>query len=175
MTQPPHLDDEIYINWWHANHAWHHGDISAAHHLYKNLRANHSIELFYEVQLKNPTRFVHPIGTVLGRAEYARHLVVYQGVSVGSTVDNERPKFTGPCVLFPHSGVIGPVTVGSNVWITAGCIVEARCGDGFTIPDNSVVTRSATSVIGVEYHETTRSVIDTFFTPRRRTTDSGTP
>ena len=177
----PNLDDSIYSDWWHANHAWHTGDEAMAHHIYKNLRANHSVEIFYQIQLKKPTKFVHPLGSVLGRAEYARHLVVYQGVSVGSTVDDERPVFTGPCVLFPHSGVIGPVTVGKNVWITAGTIVEARPGKPFSLPDNCVVYkdweghRRGMLCGGWQQHPTTRSVIDTFFTPRRRTSDSGTP
>lgn len=165
MGDPPgaaalnNLDAEIYNDWWHANHAWHSGDTAAAHHLYKNLRANHSIELFYEIQLMRPTRFIHPLGTVLGRAKYAAHLVVYQGVSVGSTVDHEQPTFTGPCVLFPHSGVIGPVTVGKNVWITAGVIVDARPGNKVVIPDNTVVSQAG-------IRSTKRSVIERFFPER---------
>ena len=169
----PSLDDSIYSDWWHANHAWHNGDVAMAHHIYKNLRANHSIEIFYEIQLKPPVKFCHPLGTVLGRAEYAPNLVVYQGVSVGSTVDHERPTFTGPCVLFPHSAVIGPVTVGKNVWITAGIIVQALPGDTLAIPDNHVVFRDDSGRMSMK--PTARSVIDTFFTPRRRVTDSGTP
>lgn len=155
------LDDEILDRWWHANRAWHQGDIAAAEHLYRGLRRDHSIELFYEIQLKLPTKFVHPIGSVLGRATYAAHLVVYQGVSVGSTVDNERPTFTGPCVLFPHSGVIGPVTVGKNVWITAGTIVQALPGKPTHIPDNMLVYHRSDRTHGFRY--TDRSVIETFF------------
>lgn len=154
------LDDEIYTNWWHANHAYHAGDIPAAEHLYRGLRRDHGVELFYEIQLMKPTRFIHPLGTVLGRATYARNLVVYQGVSVGSTVDHERPVFTGPCVLFPHSGVIGPVTVGKNVWITAGCIVEARPWRPLTVPDNVIVCEERGML---QFRDTSRSVIETFF------------
>lgn len=163
MTLVPNLDASIYDSWWHANHAYHQGDIKAAHHLYKNLRAEHSIELFYEIQLRSPTRFIHPLGTVLGRATYAPHLVIYQGVSVGSTVDRERPVFTGPCVLFPHSGVIGPVTVGANVWITTGTIVEVRPGKELHIPANVIVSRKADARGNCCWSYTTRSVIDTFF------------
>lgn len=180
------LDDEILDRWWHANRAWHAGDIAAAEHLYRGLRRDHSIELFYEIQLRLPTRFVHPIGAVLGRATYAPHLVVYQGVSVGSTVDNERPVFTGPVALFPHSGVIGPVTVGKNVWISAGTIVQALPVEWLMIPDNVVVyqtlgrTGSANSDINaipamsVAWKPTQRSVIETFFT-ERHTTDKPSP
>lgn len=166
------LDDQIYEDWLHANHAWHMGDISAAEHIYKRLRSENCIELFYEVQLVPPVKFCHPLGTVLGRATYAPHLVCYQGVSVGSTVDHERPTFLGPCVLFPHSGVIGPVTVGKNVWITAGTIVEARSGGGRVhLPDNSVVFRSGPSFSNPTdrwgHKQTTRSVLDTYFSAPR--------
>ena len=169
MPHVESLDDEIFNDWWHANHAWHHGHIAEAEHIYRNLRASHGVELFYEVQLQMPVKFVHPLGTVLGRATYAPHLVVYQGVSVGSTVDNERPTFTGPCVLFPHSGVIGPVTVGKNVWITAGTIVEARPGKPWAIPDNSIVSRGVDGACN--YNPTARNVVDHYFTPKRRTSD----
>lgn len=159
------LDADIFNDWWHAHRAWHYGDTLAAEHLYRGLRANHSVELYYEIELRIPTKFVHPIGSVLGRAEYAPHLVVYQGVSVGSTVDNERPKFTGPCVLFPHSGVIGPVTVGKNVWITAGTIVEARPGKPVVIPDDVVVFRKDDGAArgNCAWSGTRRSVLETYF------------
>lgn len=131
---------------------------------YRRIRAEHGCELFYEVDLPSEMKLVHPLGSVLGRAAYASHLVVYQGVSVGSTVDHERPVFTGPCVLFPHSGVIGPVTVGKNVWITAGNIVEALPGKPFTIPDNCLVV---TTGDGRLYLETERSVVSTFFSDQQ--------
>lgn len=169
------LDERAWENYWASHCAWRSGDLEAAFHLYKNLRAEHSLEVFYEVELKRPTRFVHPLGTVLGRAEYAEHFVVYQGVSVGSTVDNERPRFTGPCVMFPHSGVIGPVTVGKNVWITAGTIVEALPRRGISIPDGVVVSRhshpkhvSWELISGVFMHHATRSVLDTYFPEHNR-------
>lgn len=159
------LDASIWDDYWHAHCAWRSGDEVAAFHLYKNLRRDHGIELYYEISLKSPTRFVHPIGAVLGRAEYAEYLVVYQGCSVGSTVDNERPTFTGPCVLLPHSGVIGPVTVGKNVWISAGTIVEARPGKPVVIPPDSVVFRAK----DITHRLTKRSVLDTYFPANPRT------
>lgn len=171
-TREQRLDDSIYDAWFHARSAYLHGDVRAADHMYRQLRAEHSIELYHQVELKKPTKFVHPLGTVLGRATYASHLVCYQGVSVGSTVDHERPTFLGPCVLFPHSGVIGPVTVGSNVWITAGCIVEGRPGIPYRIPDNSVVFPARDGISTWTSAPTDRSVLDTFFTQRRRTSDT---
>ncbi len=156
------LDDEIVDSWWHANHAYHAGDIKAAEHMYRRLRAEHGIELFYAVQLGLPTKFVHPISTVLGRATYASHLVVYQQVCVGSDVDGGRPTFKGPCVLFPGSKIIGDVTVGSNVWVSPGTMIQALPGKLVTIPDNTVVFNWDGS--GVK--PTKRDVVGRFFSAR---------
>ncbi len=158
------LDSEAFDLYRRSRDLYLAGRVEEAEIIYRSLRRDHSVELFYEVELPSIIRLVHPLGTVLGRAEYAPYLVVYQGVSVGSTVDHERPKFTGPCVLFPHSGVIGPVTVGSNVWITAGTIVEARPGKACVIPDDSIVSQT---LVGMwrswASRRTTRSIIETFF------------
>lgn len=164
------LDDEALFNYREARAAFLDGRISDAEYWFRKNRAEHSLEVFYEVDLPEHVRLVHPLGTVLGRATYAPHLVVYQGVSVGSTVDHERPTFLGPCALLPHSGVIGPVTVGRNVWITAGTIVEARPGKPFSLPDNCVVSRTVSAEptaglldVGFRTDSTTRSVLDTYF------------
>jgi len=133
------LDDEIARLYRRSRELYLVGRVEEAEIIYRSLRRDHSVELYFEVDLPVVMRLVHPLGTVLGRATYAPGLVVYQGVSVGSTVDGERPTFTGPCVLFPGASVIGPVTVGKNVWITAGTRVEARPGKSLVVPDDSVV------------------------------------
>lgn len=128
---------------------------------YRQIRRDHGAELFYEVDLPKNFRLVHPLGTVLGRAEYADYFVAYHGVSVGSDVDGGRPKFMGPCVLFPHSAVIGSVVIGANVWVTAGTIVEAPPGKPVAIPDNMLVYYRSDRTYGFRY--TARSVRERFF------------
>lgn len=173
------LDDEIWSDYWHAKRAAWSGDTAAAEHLYRGLRRNHSIELYYEVELAAPVKFVHPLGTVLGRATYAPHLVVYQNVGVGSDLNGNRPTFKGPCVLFPGAKVLGNTVVGSNVYITANTVVQ-----GVTIPDNCVVFPSmrvfgrdqgngAGNYVTCDTKSTARSIINDYFTPKRR--DGDTP
>ena len=43
------------------------------------------IDIYYEVNLPKIFMFIHPVGTVLGRAEYNDYLVVYQRCGVGSS------------------------------------------------------------------------------------------
>lgn len=156
----PRLDDECLRAYRRSHELYLVGRVNAAMDLYRLIRRDHGCELFYEVDLPTLMRLVHPLGTVLGRATYADGLVAYQGVSVGSTVDHERPVFKGPCVLFPHSGVIGPVTVGANVWIQAGSIIEARPGMPVVIEDNCVVRRVGDNAMCAP---TKRSVMEQFF------------
>ena len=154
-----------------------------AEHFYKRLRKEFHIDIIPEIDLPWPFRVVHPLGTVLGRATYASHLVVYQNVGVGSNLKRERPVFNGPCVLFPGAKVLGRSVIGKNVYITANTVVNDA-----TVPDNcivfprSVVIGSGTAagsfaVTAIEqqpsWKPTKRSVVADFFPePRRPTTES---
>lgn len=146
------LDFEITERYWLSRDAFLNNDMRTAMTHYRALRAEHSVELYYEVELQAPVRFVHPLGSVLGRATYAPNLVVYQNVGVGSDLNGNRPKFTGPCVLFPGAKVLGNSVIGANVYITANTVVS-----GGSIPDNSIVCLN-----GI-IKPTTRSVIADYF------------
>lgn len=158
--------------------------------LYRHLRRDHGCEIYYEVELpplaadgRETVRLVHPVGAVLGRATYAPGLVVYSGVNVGSSVDGEKPVFKGPCVLFPGAKVLGNVTVGANVWITAGTVVQSFSGIGghVTLPANSIIFHSVWShgdgeqPFGISYRSTKRSVMARFFPEIQSPSDEVSP
>lgn len=173
------LDATIADTWRAAHGAYKAGDVATAFNLYKGLRRDHGVELFYEVEPPPSVRFVHPIGAVLGRAAYADHLVVYQCSGVGSDLDGQRATFKGPCVLFPGARVLGNVTVGSNVFITANTVVSGTSKHPVNIPDNSVVFGSVSQPLELAdaewvladkppfltcaWRPTKRSVVDVFF------------
>lgn len=127
------IDDEILANYYVSRAAFLRGDIEEAEKYY---RANRLLgtDLYYEVDLPPKMLLQHPIGTVLGRANYGNYLVAYQGSGVGSDVDGNRPTLGEGVVLFPGARVLGNVKVGNNVWITANTVVQ-----GVAVPDNSVV------------------------------------
>jgi serine O-acetyltransferase len=145
------LDDLIVLEYRKARRAFLDGDIARADQIWSSLRRNHAIDLYYEVELPQHIRFVHPLGSVLGRATYGDYLVCYQNCGVGATLDGERPVLGDGVVLFPGVKVLGAARIGSNVFITANTVVE-----GCHIPDNSIVR-------GAQITSTTRSVKDCFF------------
>lgn len=154
------LDQQVVDLYRNSRAAYHRGDIASAHEFYRRIRAEHGAELFWAVELPEIWRCVHPLGSVMGRAAYADFFCFYQGCYVGSTMDDERPTFTGPCVMLPRSAVLGPVVVGKNVWITAGTTIQARPGERVEIPDNVTVWPSG---YGYAVKSTERIVKERFF------------
>lgn len=161
------LDEEVTANWALAHAYYQMGDLEGALAVYRQNRRDHGVELFYEIPPPDPVRFIHPIGAVLGRANYSPHLVVYQCSGVGSDLDGNRPTFKGPCVLFPGARVLGNANIGSNVFVTANTVIQ-----NLTIPDNCVVWQSPFRRgadgfddlrSGVLCRPTKRSVIESFF------------
>lgn len=78
----------------------------------------HGIDAFYEVELPSIFLFVHPIGTVLGRGQYADYLLVYQRCGVGSNHDI-YPTLGPYTTLRPGSAVLGQCTLGRNNTLAA--------------------------------------------------------
>lgn len=94
------------------------GDASLASKVFLLNKALHGIDVFYEVELPGVFLFVHPLGTVLGRATYSDYLLVYQRCSVGSNHDR-YPKLGEYFTLRPGSAVLGACDVGRNCTLAA--------------------------------------------------------
>lgn len=77
----------------------------------------HAIDVFYEVELPDIFLFVHPLGTVLGRAKYSDFFMVYQGCGIGSNHDI-YPTVGKYVSLHPGSSILGKCTVGDNCKIS---------------------------------------------------------
>lgn len=94
---------------------------------------------FLSYKCKMPEHFVlgHPIGTILGNADYGDYLVVFQGVTVNTDADekgNPAPHLGKGVFLGAHARIIGNRTVGNHVSIGVGAMVYQQ-----DIPDDSVV------------------------------------
>jgi serine O-acetyltransferase len=90
--------------------------------LYLLNKALHGIDVFYEVRLPRLFLFMHPLGTVLGRAEYGDYFVVLQNCTVGN-VGGKYPRLGKGVMLCAGASILGPAEVGDDVTIGAGSLI----------------------------------------------------
>lgn len=86
-------------------------------------KALHGLDAFYSIGLPEIFIFVHPVGTVLGKAKYSNFFAVYQGVTVGATEDNKYPAFSEGVLMYSKSSIIGNCKIGSNVVFSANSLL----------------------------------------------------
>jgi serine O-acetyltransferase len=110
------------------------GDPRLASRIYALNKALHGVDAFYEVELPEVFVFQHPVGTVLGRANYGNYFFVYQRCSVGSNLDGKYPTIGEGVVMFGGSAIVGASTVGENCWLSIGAVVMDAA-----VPANSTV------------------------------------
>ena len=85
------------------------------------------------------TRFVHPIGVVIGsNAVLGDNVHIYQNVTLGSNFGNGNamPKIGDGSIVSAGAKLIGGIDVGSNVIVGANSVITKD------IPDDSVVVGS---------------------------------
>ncbi len=99
----------------------------------------HSVDWFCEIEL--PVHFMveHPLGSVLGRANYGDFLLIYQGVSVGGNISKKTGNIAYPTlgnniIFFSDAKVLGDAHIGNNVIFSANAYVIND-----DIPDDSIV------------------------------------
>jgi serine O-acetyltransferase len=98
------------------------GSAEVATKLYLLNKALHGIDVFYEVRLPRYFLFMHPLGTVLGRANYADYFVVLQNCTVGN-VGGQYPSFGKGVMICAGASILGPAIVGEDVTIGAGSLI----------------------------------------------------
>ncbi len=98
----------------------------------------HSNDWLYAVEL--PLHFLceHPLGSVLGRAQYGDYLFVYQGTTIGGGGRSKGqlcyPVLGNNVILFANSTVLGDTHIGNNVVVSAESYIINE-----DIPDNCIV------------------------------------
>jgi serine O-acetyltransferase len=126
-----HLATFLYLL---SNTVWtESGNVQTAAKLFAANKALHGLDLFYSVRMPEIFMLAHPVGTVLGNAEYQDELLVTQGCTVGSE-HGIYPRFGKGIELLANSTVIGDTEVGDDVVFGANAFVlNAR------IPSHSIV------------------------------------
>ena len=90
--------------------------------LYLLNKALHGIDAFYEVELPSIFIFVHPLGTVLGRASYQDYLIVYQRCGIGAN-KGAYPILGKHLTLHPGASILGSSKTGFNCAIASDSIL----------------------------------------------------
>lgn len=100
-------------------------------------RALHQVFISYKCRLPEHFHLAHPIGTVLGNADYNDFLVIAQGVTVNTGLNGgSSPKLGKGLFLSAGSSIIGngELSIGDYVSIGVNCLIYKQ-----SVPDNMVV------------------------------------
>lgn len=104
-----------------------------------------AVDLFYEINLPEHWSCEHPVGSVMGRAEYGDYFFFTQGCTVGGNWNNGELKY--PVIgnnvrMLSNSKIVGDSHIGNHVIMSANSYVINR-----TIPDNSIVFGQGNNII----------------------------
>jgi serine O-acetyltransferase len=128
------------------------GITELATRLYYLNKVMHSVDIFYRTEMPDIFLFQHPQGSILGRAKFSDHFVMYQGVTVGCLNEGVFPEFQGPCILYANSKVLGNCVVGENVVVAADVSLINT-----NVPPNSIVMGSYPNY---EFRPNNKSVLE---------------
>lgn len=90
-------------------------------------------DLFYEVEMPDEFMCDHPVGTVIGRANYKNGFTFSQGNTVGNN-HGIYPTIGKNVVMLSNSKILGNCNIGDNVVVAANTYIKDE-----DIPDNSIV------------------------------------
>lgn len=128
-----------------SNQLYKDGVEEAAAYIYYLNKIMHSVDWFYAIELPENFYAEHPMGCVLGRAQFGNYFFVHQGVTVGEQYRGGvfyRPKIKDYVVMYPDSKVIGDCIIGNKVLISANTYIKDT-----NIPDNSIVFGQSPNLI----------------------------
>lgn len=94
----------------------------------------HSIDVYFRTKLPEVFLFVHPLGSILGRAKFSNYFIMYQNCTVGCLNKDIFPIFMGKTIMYAYSSVLGECIIGDNVCIASGTSVINT-----NIPSNTIV------------------------------------
>lgn len=102
--------------------------------LYYLNKALHSVDIFYTSHLPDIFLLIHPVGTIIGRADFSDYFIAYQGCTVGCLNEGIFPTFKGETIMYANSQVLGKCIIEKNVCFAANSSVINK-----NIKENSVV------------------------------------
>lgn len=139
---PFHSDQYAVFLYYLSNTIWKQfNDQSLATRIYYLNKLFNSVDLYFEVELPKIFSLGHPVGTVMGRADYSDFFYFSQNCTVGNN-KGIYPRFGKNVILFSGVTVIGNSTIGENCIISANSYIKDT-----NIPNNSIIFGSSPNLI----------------------------
>ncbi len=121
------------------------GSCQSADQIYYLNKIMHGNDWFYAINLPVHFHCEHPLGSVLGRADYGDYFFVYQGTTVGGNRTKgvlSYPSIGSNVIMFANSTILGNSVIGTNVVISAGTQIINEI-----IPNNCIVFGKSPNLI----------------------------
>lgn len=114
--------------YWLSRNLFLNGNFRLADQVYYLNKILNSVELFYEVSLPDIWSCEHPLGSVMGRANYGDYFFFYQGCTVGGNVRRDGsivyPKIGDHVKMYSNSKILGDSHIGDHTIISANCYIK---------------------------------------------------
>lgn len=117
------------------------GQSGVADKVYLLNKMLNSCDIYHEVRLPDVFFMEHPVGSVMGRAEYGERFVFQQGCTVGGN-KGVYPKIGSDVWMFANAVVIGSSQIGDRVFLSANCFVKDQ-----VVPSDSIVFGSSPDLV----------------------------
>ena len=132
--QPYHSCQYAYLLYFFSNELYKkYGDTELSNKIYCTLKMCSGMDLFYQINMPEVFFFDHPVGTVMGRAQYGNKFHFVQNCTVGNN-NGIFPVIGENVTMMSGSKILGDCKIGNNVVLAANCYVL-----DMDIPDNSIV------------------------------------
>lgn len=143
-----HADQYAQLLYFFGNSLWRMGGSKAVcDKLLAMNRVLHSLFLSYKCNMPDYFVLGHPLGTILGNADYSNFLVVFQGVTVNTEKDadgNPAPHLGKGLFLAAHSKIIGNQTIGDRVSLSVSTMIYGK-----DIPSDCVALTNENGVVEI--------------------------
>ncbi len=136
-------DGEVYFSPWHSgqytiflyylSHIAGTKNNDLGDKIYYLNKIMNSCDLYYQIELPDIFFCDHPVGTVLGRAEYENGFTFSQNCTIGNN-HGIYPVIGRNVRMCAGTSIIGKCRIGDNVILGAGALIKDE-----DVPDNSLV------------------------------------
>ena len=125
------------------------GEIVLADKIYYLNKIMNSVECYWNIELPNHFITEHPIGSVLGKGTYGDFFSIYQGVTVGESLNKDKiewPVLGYHVTMYAHASIIGRCNIGNWVIISSDTKIKNQ-----DVPDCSIVFGQSPNLVVKRY------------------------